>query len=151
MAKGGWGVSIPDDIAQDPVQSAIWESLAPSGDNNFTKQDVEPLRELCFWHAVFRSAQNAISKGDGRISIFDAVGYKPFKSPDGRSLPMMRKSPALAVLKEASAEIRALSDQLGLSPKSRAEASAPQKRTTEKAQLLQLATSRPAPRRAVGE
>ena len=64
---------------------------------------------------------------------------------------MMRKSPALAVLKEASAEIRALSDQLGLSPKSRAETGTPQRRTTEKAQLLQLATSRPAPRRAVGE
>lgn len=151
MAKGVRGVSMPDDVAQDPVLSAIWESLAPSGDNNFTAQDVEPLRELCFWHAVFRTAQHAMSKGGGKISIFDAVGYKPFKSPEGMSLPMMRKSPALAVLKEASAEIRALSDQLGLSPRTRSEAAAPHKRATKKAQLLQLATSRPAPRRAVGE
>ena len=50
MADTKRGVSMPDDIALDPVQSAIWEELAPDGNNGFTEQDVPNLRLLCFWH-----------------------------------------------------------------------------------------------------
>lgn len=143
------GVSMPDDIARDPVQSDVWRSVAPEGANRYTEAEVPTLRLYCFWHAVARQAQETIAKGDGHVNIFDRIGTKPYKSADGRSLPLVRKNPALAVLKEASAEIRALSDQLGISPKSREAAPAPV--ATEKSRLLHLVTSdRDAKRKAAG-
>ncbi len=118
-------VTMPDDIAADPVQGAVWACIAPEG-NGFAEADVPALRHLCFWHAVARQAEQSILRGDGQISIFDKVGVKPFSGPDGRKLGMYRKTPALAVLKEASAEIRALSDMLGLTPSARARMGAAQ-------------------------
>lgn len=137
MAGTRRGVAMPDDIARDPVQSAVWEELAPEG-NRFTAQDVPTLRLLCYWHSVARQAQDAISKGDGRINIFDRIGTKPYKTPDGKSVPLVRKNPALSVLKEASAEIRALSDQLGISPRSRAAEPAPVTARSGNAQVLSM-------------
>lgn len=148
MAKGFTGVTMPGDIALDPVQSEIWRELAPDGNNRFTEQDVPALRLLCYWHAVARQAQEAIARGDGRISIFDRVGTKPYKAPDGKSVPLMRKNPALSVLKEASAEIRALSDQLGVSPRFRVSAQVPEKPKSGKAELLELAIAGGGRRRA---
>lgn len=112
------GVVMPKDIANDPVQSEIWAWLAPPV-NNFTEQDVPTLRLLTYWHAVAEQAQQAIHSEDGRINIFDKIGVKPYKTADGREVPLVRKNPALTILKEASSEIRALSDMLGLSPLAR--------------------------------
>ncbi len=112
------GVPMPSDIARDPVQSEIWAWIAPPV-NNFTEQDIPNLRLLTYWHAVAAQARQATHSEDGRIRIFDKIGVKPFKSEDGREIPLVRKNPALTILKEASAEIRALSDQLGLSPLAR--------------------------------
>lgn len=112
------GVVMPDDIAQDPVQSEIWAWVAPPV-NNFTEQDIPNLRLLVYWHAVAKQAEQAIHSEDGRIGIFDKIGVKPFKTEDGREVPLVRKNPALTILKEASSEIRALSDMLGLSPLAR--------------------------------
>lgn len=112
------GVAMPPDIKADPVQSQIWAWIAPPT-NSFTDQDIPNLRLLCYWHAVAAQAQQAIHSADGKINIFDKIGIKPFKTPDGREVPLVRKNPALTILKEASAEIRALSDQLGLSPLAR--------------------------------
>lgn len=118
VQDGGAGVPMPRDIAQDPVQSEIWAWLAPPV-NSFTEQDIPTLRLLTYWHAVAAQAEQAIHSEDGRIRIFDKIGVKPFKTPDGREVPLVRKSPALTILKEASSEIRALSDMLGLSPLAR--------------------------------
>ncbi len=112
------GVVMPADIAEDPVQSEIWAWLAPPV-NSFTEQDIPTLRLLTYWHAVAHQAEQAIHSEDGKIAIFDKIGVKPFKTPDGREVPLVRKSPALTILKEASSEIRALSDMLGLSPLAR--------------------------------
>lgn len=112
------GVAMPLDIARDPVQSEIWAWIAPPV-NQFSEEDTPTLRLLTYWHAVANQAEQAIRSEDGRIEIFDEVGVKPFKTPDGREIPLVRKSPALAILKEASTEIRALSDMLGLSPLAR--------------------------------
>ena len=112
------GVTMPDDIAADPVQSEIWAWIAPPV-NRFSEQDMPALRLLCYWHAVALQAQQAMASDDGTVRIFDRVGTKPFRTPDGREIPLVRTNPALTVLKEASAEIRALSDQLGLSPLAR--------------------------------
>lgn len=112
------GVIMPRDIQSDPVQSDIWAWIAPPV-NSFAEQDVPNLRLLVYWHAVAAQAQQAMRSEDGHINIFDKIGAKPFKAPDGREVPLVRKNPALTILKEASAEIRALSDQLGLSPLAR--------------------------------
>lgn len=112
------GVAMPADIAEDPVQSEIWAWIAPPV-NSFTEQDIPTLRLLTYWHAVAHQAEQAIHSEDGKIAIFDKIGVKPFKTPDGREVPLVRKSPALTILKEASSEIRALSDMLGLSPLAR--------------------------------
>ena len=112
------GVLMPEDIALDPVQSEIWAWLCPPV-NNFSEQDIPTLRLLTYWHAVVEQAQQAIHSEDGRINIFDKIGVKPYKTPDGREVPLVRKNPALTILKEASSEIRALSDMLGLSPLAR--------------------------------
>lgn len=118
VREGSSGVIMPQDIAEDPVQSEIWAWLAPPV-NSFTEQDIPTLRLLTYWHAVARQAEQAIHSEDGKIAIFDKIGVKPFKTPDGREVPLVRKSPALTILKEASSEIRALSDMLGLSPLAR--------------------------------
>lgn len=118
IAEDTQGVTIPEDIEQDPVQSKIWMWLAPPS-NNFAAQDVPTLRLLTYWHAVAMQAEQAMKSENGKINIFDAIGVKPFKSPDGKEIPLVKKSPALTILKEASTEIRALSDMLGLSPLAR--------------------------------
>lgn len=117
-ARDSAGVVMPADIAEDPVQSEIWAWIAPPV-NGFTEQDIPTLRLLTYWHAVAHQAEQAIHSEDGKIAIFDKIGVKPFKTPDGREVPLVRKSPALTILKEASSEIRALSDMLGLSPLAR--------------------------------
>lgn len=118
VREGSSGVLMPQDIAEDPVQSEIWAWLAPPV-NSFTDQDIPTLRLLTYWHAVARQAEQAIHSEDGKIAIFDKIGVKPFKTADGREVPLVRKNPALTILKEASSEIRALSDMLGLSPLAR--------------------------------
>lgn len=118
VREGSSGVLMPQDIAEDPVQSEIWAWLAPPV-NSFTEQDIPTLRLLTYWHAVARQAEQAIYSEDGKIAIFDKIGVKPFKTKDGNEIPLVRKNPALTILKEASAEIRALSDMLGLSPLAR--------------------------------
>ena len=112
------GVTMPPDRRADPVQSEIWAWIAPPV-NNFTEQDIPNLRLLCFWHATAAQAQQALHSVDGKVNIFDKIGVKPFKTPDGKEIPLVRKNPALQILKEASSEIRALSDMLGLSPLAR--------------------------------
>lgn len=118
VREGSSGVLMPQDIAEDPVQSEIWAWLAPPV-NSFTEQDIPTLRLLTYWHAVARQAEQAIHSEDGKIAIFDKIGVKPFKTKDGNEIPLVRKNPALTILKEASSEIRALSDMLGLSPLAR--------------------------------
>lgn len=118
VREGSSGVLMPQDIAEDPVQSEIWAWLAPPV-NSFTEQDIPTLRLLTYWHAVARQAEQAIHSEDGKIAIFDKIGVKPFKTKDGSEIPLVRKNPALTILKEASSEIRALSDMLGLSPLAR--------------------------------
>lgn len=112
------GVAMPDDIAEDPVQREIWAWVAPVV-NNFTEQDMPNLRLLVYWHAVAAQAQQVLRGEDGAVKIFDQIGVKPFQDADGNEVALVRKNPALQVLKEASSEIRALSDMLGLSPLAR--------------------------------
>lgn len=138
MAKvASMGVRMPDDIASDPIQAEIWANIAPEN-NRFKSSDIPALRLLVYWHAVAKTAEDAMHGADGRLGVFDKIGVKPFKTPDGQSIPLMRKSPALTVLKEASAEIRLLSDMLGISPASKTPVPV-EVRTSKNAAVLQMA------------
>lgn len=105
-------IEMPQEVASDPVQAAIWEQLTAR--RTFAQEDAPTLALLCYWHAVANQAREAMALGGNEIEILDATAYKPIRGKGGKRLKMMRKNPALTVLKEASTEIRALSDQLGL-------------------------------------
>ena len=108
---------MPESVASDDYQSQIWASVTASG--RFSDEDAPNLALLCYWHAVANQAREAMALGGNEIEILDATAYKPIRGKGGKRLKMMRKNPALTVLKEASTEIRALSDQLGLSKSAR--------------------------------
>lgn len=110
-------IEMPQEVASDPVQAAIWEQLTAR--RTFAQEDAPTLALLCYWHAVANQAREAMDLGGNEIEILDATAYKPIRGKGGKRLKMMRKNPALTVLKEASTEIRALSDQLGLSKSAR--------------------------------
>lgn len=110
-------IEMPQEVASDPVQAAIWEQLTAR--RTFAQEDAPTLALLCYWHAVANQAREAMAIGGNEIEILDATAYKPIRGKGGKRLKMMRKNPALTVLKEASTEIRALSDQLGLSKSAR--------------------------------
>lgn len=110
-------IEMPQEVASDPVQAAIWEQLTAR--RTFAQEDAPTLALLCYWHAVANQAREAMALEGNEIEILDATAYKPIRGKGGKRLKMMRKNPALTVLKEASTEIRALSDQLGLSKSAR--------------------------------
>ena len=95
------GVQMPGDVAADPVMARTWAWVAPPV-NQFTEQDMPVLRLLVHWHMVAEAAERE-------------MGGDPFVRAGG----VVAKSSAVTVLKQASAEIRALSDMLGLSPLAR--------------------------------
>ena len=105
---------MPPDISMDPVKSEIWGWIAPP-ENCFTDADIPNLKLLCHWHAVAAHAEQAMEGpiGSGSMEIFEQLG-----EDDGEKRTV-KKHPAIAILKQASSEIRALSDQLGLSPLAR--------------------------------
>ena len=96
--SGARGVAIPDDIAHNPVLSEIWGWICPPV-NTFSEQDVPTIRELVTWHAVFKQCESLLVAGDGKVDVYDRQ--------------------TITTMKQASAEIRALSDMLGLSPLAR--------------------------------
>lgn len=110
-------IEMPKEVASDPVQAAVWGQLTAR--RTFAQEDAPTLALLCYWHAVANQAREAMALGGNEIEILDATAYKPIRGKGGKRLKMMRKNPALTVLKEASTEIRALSDQLGLSKSAR--------------------------------
>lgn len=115
------GVQMPEEIAANPVQAKIWGWICPPV-NNFTPQDIPALKQLCMWHGVFLQAQQSISSpnGDGLIAIYEKVGEViEGEGENAKVRQLVKKHPAIGIMKEASAEIRALSDMLGLSPLAR--------------------------------
>ena len=92
------GVAMPTDIAANPVQSEFWAYLIPPV-NRFIDEDIPLLRLLVTWYAIAANAQAELE-----ISANEGIQNRQ----------------AERALKNASAEIRALSDLLGLSPLARA-------------------------------
>ncbi len=105
---------MPESVASDDYQSQIWVSVTASG--RFSDEDSPNLALLCYWHAVAKAAEDAMSRGK-TVKVLDPVGFKPIKAKNGRHAIMERPHPAVSVLKQATAEIRALNELLGLSRK----------------------------------
>ena len=107
-------LEMPENIAKDEYQAAIWRSVTASG--RFSDEDAPNIALLCFWHSVAKAAEDAMSKGKS-VKVLDQVGYQQMKARNGRMAILERPHPAVTVLKQATAEIRALNDTLGLSRK----------------------------------
>lgn len=117
LAEERRGVAMPPEVASDLVQSEIWSLIAPPV-NNFTEADIPTLKLLVYWHALAAQVQQDMAGPYGTIRALEQIGEK--EGEDGEpGAPVTRKHPGVAVLKTCSTEIRALSDQLGLSPLAR--------------------------------
>lgn len=129
-------LEMPENIAKDEYQAAIWRSVTASG--RFSDEDAPNIALLCFWHSVAKAAEDAMSKGKS-VKVLDQVGYKQMKARNGRMAILERPHPAVTVLKQATAEIRALNDTLGLSRKASAAVSAaPARPQSDGAKVLAL-------------
>ena len=129
-------LEMPENIAKDEYQAAIWRSVTASG--RFSDEDAPNIALLCFWHSVAKAAEDAMSKGKS-VKVLDQVGYKQMKARNGRMAILERPHPAVTVLKQATAEIRALNDTLGLSRKAYAAVpAAPARPQSDGAKVLAL-------------
>lgn len=129
-------LEMPENIAKDEYQAAIWRSVTASG--RFSDEDAPNIALLCFWHSVAKAAEDAMSKGKS-VKVLDQVGYKQMKARNGRMAILERPHPAVTVLKQATAEIRALNDTLGLSRKTGAAVpAAPARPQSDGAKVLAL-------------
>lgn len=129
-------LEMPENIAKDEYQAAIWRSVTASG--RFSDEDAPNIALLCFWHSVAKAAEDAMSKGKS-VKVLDQVGYKQMKARNGRMAILERPHPAVTVLKQATAEIRALNDTLGLSRKTGAAVpAAPARQQSDGAKVLAL-------------
>jgi P27 family predicted phage terminase small subunit len=107
---------MPADVASDPVMSEIWAWICPPV-NAYTMADVPLIRELVTWHATYMQAAAEMTDPDGGMRPISDAGS--IETADGQTIPLLRKHPAVDVMKAASAEIRALSNELALSPMAR--------------------------------
>lgn len=109
----------PKRIADDEFQSAKWDEITRG--RSFKPSDVPNIAMLCQWYAVAETCMNDITDDEGvHVAYTNDVG-------DVKALPQ------LASMKQASAEIRALNKQLGISDS--VESEQPNKITT--LQLIQ--------------
>ena len=91
----------PPSVAADAFKSAKWDELTAGRD--FAESDAPALALLCQWHAVVERCMSDIDYGDGLPQV-------AYQNDMGDLKPM----PQLSTMKQASAEIRALSRQLGI-------------------------------------
>lgn len=90
----------PPSVTDSPYRSAKWDELTEGRD--FSQADAPLLALLCQWYEVNESALDDIDNGgELRTAYVNDIG-------DVKAMPQ------LAIMAKASAEIRALSKQLGL-------------------------------------
>lgn len=110
----------PASIKNDPYKSQKFDEITKG--RSFTEADIPTLLMLCQWHQIAQTCIDDMSS-DGGIQ----VAYMN-KFDDLKALPQ------IAVLKQASAEIRALNKQLGINDQAQNQ----DKKKTKKASLLTL-------------
>lgn len=89
----------PENVAKNPEKLKKWQELCRV--KNLTQKDAPTLELLCEWYAVLSRCISDIAAGGGSIV------YK-------NKLADIKPLPQVAVMKQASAEIRQLTKQLGL-------------------------------------
>lgn len=90
----------PPKVAADDVMSRKWDELVRS--YNLGYSDKPTLTLLVHWYAVLERCMDELCE-DGHV----AVSYQTEKGDE-------KARPQLAIMKQASAEIRALNKQLGI-------------------------------------
>ena len=94
------GLEKPANISNDDFRSAKWDELVAGRD--FSQSDVPTLALLVSWYQVIEQCMDDIGANGGvQVAYQNDMG-------DIKALPQ------LSTMKQASAEIRALSRQLGL-------------------------------------
>ncbi len=139
---------MPPEVADNEFMAETWRRLTAA--HAFTEADAPNLALLCFWHAVAKSAEDAMTKGTG-VKVLDRVGYKPIKAKNGRFAYLEKPHPAVTVLKQATAEIRALNDTLGISKRAAAPQQQPERRSANGQLLTLMFSEREKRSKAAGE
>ena len=89
----------PPSIANDAFKSAKWDEITK--DRNFSQADIPVIALLCQWYAVIQRCTDDIDEANGQVAFMNDMG-------DLKALPQIN------IMKQASAEIRALNKQLGI-------------------------------------
>ena len=101
--KGGAKMMLkkPKQIEQNEYKSSKWDELVAG--RNFSERDIPTLCLLCGWYAVMERCLSDLDFGDE----LPQVAYQ-------NDLGDLKAMPQLSVMKQASAEIRAINKQLGI-------------------------------------
>ena len=91
----------PKQIEQNEYKSSKWDELVAG--RNFSERDIPTLCLLCGWYAVMERCLSDLDFGDE----LPQVAYQ-------NDLGDLKAMPQLSVMKQASAEIRAINKQLGI-------------------------------------
>lgn len=90
----------PPQIANNTFKSAKWDEITKG--RNFNTADIPVISLLCQWYAVIETCIDDITVDDEvRVAYANDIG-------DIKAMPQM------SIMKQASAEIRALNKQLGI-------------------------------------
>ncbi|MBX9035042.1 P27 family phage terminase small subunit [Gordonibacter massiliensis (ex Traore et al. 2017)] len=94
------GLDKPVSIFASEFKSRKWDELTEGRD--FAQSDSPTLELLCQWHAIVaRCMDDMDASGDVRVAYMNDMGD-------------LKAMPQVGMLKQASAEIRALNKQLGI-------------------------------------
>ncbi len=89
----------PPSIKNDDYKSAKWDEITK--DRNFKESDIPTLTLLCQWYAVVQRCIDDIDDAQGQVAFMNDMGD-------------LKAFPQIGIMKQASAEIRALNKQLGI-------------------------------------
>lgn len=89
----------PPNVADDPILSKKWDELCEGHD--FKASEAQTLALLCQWYVIYEQCSRDIA---------DASGQVAYQADNGD----LKALPQLSIMKNASAEIRQLTEQLGL-------------------------------------
>lgn len=93
------GATKPESVARDPFKSAKWDELTAG--RRFRPSDVPTLTLLVQWHAIVNRCIEDMDDAHGQVAYSNDMS-------DLKALPQ------IGIMKQASAEIRALNKQLGI-------------------------------------
>lgn len=105
-------VQKPAHIAENPLQSACWDTLVGASPN-FDQCDAPLLEAYCYWYAVLRQAESQTITEDGRVITLDGQ-----YNSEG-SLTRTVVNPDINTAEKATNMLRQLGDVLNLTPTAR--------------------------------